>query len=330
MTMKSPHTDRIESGRKILNAPTSTIVELEASETLVRHVLVETDVELKEMAQRRKAILASDAPSGDLDKQVERHDETVRALTRRNEIAAALATKLATRIAADREVERAAKQQAALDEALEVHKAATRIVKEGLREMGETVRRILRVYDESEMLTAAVNQDLPPGAAPIPSIEVERKGKVQPSKVTTRHFKAFVHNRRRVAEQGYVQAAEEKDGRWSVFIPGGSTSGGDYLTCDLVDFVEVTTETDATPWPEGLANTLSVPAFFVTEASGWDALENRPVYPGDITRALNRLESREPQHLQPRVSERVMTLAAWCEMHGEVAEAEPAPALAAE
>jgi hypothetical protein len=100
------------------------------------------------MAQRRKAILASDAPSGDLDKQVERHDETVRALTRRNEIAAALATKLATRIAADREVERA-KQQAALDEALEVHKAATRIVEEGLREMGETVRRILRVYDES-------------------------------------------------------------------------------------------------------------------------------------------------------------------------------------
>jgi hypothetical protein len=177
MTMKSPHTDRIESGRKILNAPTSTIVELEASETLVRHVLVETDVELKEMAQRRKAILASDAPSGDLDKQVERHDETVRALTRRNEIAAALATKLATRIAADREVERAAKQQAALDEALEVHKAATRIVEEGLREMGETVRRILRVYDESEMLTPPSIRTFLPARRPSRQSKLSGRGK---------------------------------------------------------------------------------------------------------------------------------------------------------
>ena len=37
----------------------------------------------------------------------------------------------------------------------------------------------------------------------------------------------------------------------------------------LVDYVEVVTETDATPWPEFLATSLSVPAFSVAERPGW-------------------------------------------------------------
>jgi IS30 family transposase len=115
MTMKSANTDRIESARKILNAAASKIAELEAAGMVLSHVLAETDAELENMAQRRKTILAADAPPAEIDKQLERHDETVRALTRRNEIAAAVSTNLVTRIAADREVERAAKRRTNYD-----------------------------------------------------------------------------------------------------------------------------------------------------------------------------------------------------------------------
>jgi chromosome segregation ATPase len=101
-----------------LNAAASKIAELEAAGMVLSHVLAETDAELENMAQRRKTILAADAPPAEIDKQLERHDETVRALTRRNEIAAAVSTNLVTRIAADREVERAAKRRTNYDEAL--------------------------------------------------------------------------------------------------------------------------------------------------------------------------------------------------------------------
>jgi hypothetical protein len=58
-------------------------------------------------------------------------------------------------------------------------------------------------------------------------------------------------------------------------------------------------------------------------------LKNGPIVPGDISRALNGLESLAPQHFTPRISTRVMRLAAWREANGEVVEAEPAPAAVA-
>jgi hypothetical protein len=327
---KPTSTDRLESARKILNAPPSTIAELEAARAVVTHVLAETDAEVEEMVSRRKTIASANAPAGEIDKALERHDDAVRALVRRNEIAAAVAAKLDERIAADREVARAAKCQANYDAALTLHVAATNRVREFLDKFGPECRRALREYAESELKTAAANSDLPPGALPIPSIEVERKGKLQPPKVTTRHFKAFVHAMRRVAEQGYVEAAPEKDGRWRVFIPGGSTSGGYYLTCALVDFVEVVTETDATPWLENLARALSVSAFYATEPPGWRPLEHASTSGSSIAHALTQLESRPPYHYPPSIETRVMRLAAWRELNGEIAEAEPAAALAAE
>ena len=173
-----------------------------------------------------------------------------------------------------------------------------------------------------------------PGAAPIPSIETERKGERLEPKVSVRHYKAFVHNMRRVAEHGDVEAVHEKDGHWSIYIPGGSTSGGNYLTCDLVDFVEVTTETDAPPWLDFLATSLSVPAFFVTQHPGWRPIADAiggPVFPAQIVAELDRLEAQPPHHFPPRIDTRVMRLAAWREMNGEPVEVEPAPvAVAAE
>jgi hypothetical protein len=183
---------------------------------------------------------------------------------------------------------------------------------------------VIGEYAQSELKTEAANRDLPPGAAPIRSIEFERMGKLKTPRTKTRHFKAFVHGMHRIAEEGCVKAVQEKDGRWSIYIPGGSTSGGHYLTCDLVDFVEVRTETDATPGPEYLASALSVPSFYAAERPGWKSLEG-PASPDSIANALQSLES-QPHHFPPRIETRVMRLAAWREMNGEVADAEPAPA----
>ena len=201
-------------------------------------------------------------------------------------------------------------------------------MKESLGRVGLELRKVMGEYVRSEMMTAAANKDLPPGAAPIPSIEFERKGELQPPKTAVRHFKAFVYGLRRIAEQGYVQAAQRSDGKWEVFIPGGATSSGDYLTCDLIDFVEVVTEEDATPWPENLAAALSVPAFYVTERAWW-----KFAGPHDhilFARTLQELQSLPPHHFEPRVSTRVVRLEDWRAANPDVGETEPPPALAAE
>lgn len=80
---------------------------------------------------------------------------------------------------------------------------------------------MMRAYAESGLKSAAANKELPPGAAPIHSIEFERKGRPQPPKTEIRHFKAFVYGMRRIAEQGYVEAGQRSDGRWEVFVLGG-------------------------------------------------------------------------------------------------------------
>jgi hypothetical protein len=328
MTLKSAIPDRIESARKILNATASKIPELEAAEAVLSHVLAETDAEIEGMAGRRKAILASDASAAEVDKQLERHDETVRTLTRRNEVAAAISTKLATRIAADREAGHATKQRAAYDEAREIRDATWPRVKEFLDRIGAEARDVMRAYAESEMKSAAANKDLPLGAAPIHSIESERRGALRSPKTTVREFAAFVDGRRFIGEQNHVQAEKRKDGKWDVFLPGPTTGGGDYFVCSLSNYVEIVTETDATPWPENLAKCLSVPSFYVTDRSGWDPVDD-PL-PAAVTDALNRLE-QPPHHFEPRVSTRVMTLTAWRELNGKGVEVEPAPvAVAAE
>ena len=321
---KSAIPDRIESARKILNEQATTLHELEAAEEVIVHALAETADEIEAFGQRRQTILAANASAAEIDKQLERHDEAVRALKRKSEVATALSEKFAARLAADRE----AKRQMAYDEARELHNATWLRVKECLDRIGAEVRQMMHAYGESEMKTAAANRDLPRGAAPIHSIEFERMGKLRPAKVSVRPFRAFVHSMRRIAEWGHVQGVQERDGRWSVFIPGGSTSGGQHIACDLVDFVEVTEEKDATPWPENLAEGLSVPSFYATERSGWKSLESH-ASPSSIASALQSLESQPSHHFPPRIETRVMRLAAWRELNGEVADAELAPAAVA-
>jgi hypothetical protein len=239
---------------------------------------------------------------------------------------------LETRIAADREAERADKRQAAYDEALKLHVTATNRVREFLDRFGPESRKVMREYAQSESRTAAANCDLPPGALPIRSIESERRGELRSPKTTAREFKAFVDGRRFIGEQGHVQAAERKDGKWDVYLPAGSTGAGDYFVCELVAYVEVETETDATPWPEFLATSLSCPAFSIAKHPAWRPIPADNLGPPDqILIELDKLESLPPPQFGPRVENRTMSLATWRRLNGETLDADPLRAqLAAE
>jgi hypothetical protein len=145
---KPTSTDRIESARKILNASPSTVAQLEAARAALTHVLAEGDAEVEEMRRRRKTIAASDASIAEIEKALKRHDADVLVLTDRNDIAAAVAAKLDERIAADREVARAAKRQGNYDAALKLHVATTDLVRELLDRFGPESRKVMRLYAE--------------------------------------------------------------------------------------------------------------------------------------------------------------------------------------
>jgi hypothetical protein len=298
----------VERAQTVLAQNDAPLAKLEQALLEVERVMASNDADLEEIASRRKIEMTAATPAGELDKKLDAIDKRKQEIERRTEIASIVRVELETRIAADREAERGDKRQAAYDGALELHDATWRLVRAFLDRIGAEARHVMRAYGESEMKSAAANQDLPCGAAPIPSIESERKGALRSPKTTVRKFKAYVAGMRRIAEQGSVEAAPEKDGRWGVFIPGGSTSGGHYLTCDLVDFVEVLDEWDATPWPENLAKCLSVPSFYVSERSWWNPMDDHS--PAAVSDALNRLEAQPPHHFEPRIETRVMRLEA--------------------
>ena len=324
----------IEHAQKILANGEASLDQLSDGALALQQIIAAAASDLDEVACRRTIEMASTMPAGELDKRLDLLDKREKEVIRRAAIAKAVLAQLVARIDDARVADAADKRQAAYDEAIKLHVAATNLVREFLDKFGPECRRVLRAYAESESKSAAANQNLPPDTAPIRSIESERRGELRSPKTTMREFKAFVHGMRRIAEQGSVEAAPEKDGRWSVYIPGGSTSGGNYLTCNLIDFVEVTTETDAPPWLDFLATSLSVPAFFVTQHPAWRPItaDNLgPVFPDQIVRELDRLEAQPPHHFPPRIDTRVMPLAAWREMNGEGVEVPPAPvAVAAE
>jgi hypothetical protein len=324
VTTKTDPLALVERVQALLAQTDAPLAKLEEGLLEIERVMASNDADLFEIASRRKIEMTTATPAGELDKKLDALDKRKKEIERRTEIASIVRVELETRIATDREAERAAKRQANYDDALRRHVTATNLVREFLDKFGPECRRVLCEYAESESKSAAANQDLPCGAAPISSIESERKGALRSPKTTVRKFKAYVAGMRRIAEQGSVEAAPEKDGRWGVFIPGGSTSGGNHLTCDLVDFVEVLDEWDATPWPENLAKCLSVPSFYVSERSWWNPVDDHS--PAAVSDALNRLEAQPPHHFEPRIETRVMRLEAWREMNGEVVEAEPAPA----
>jgi hypothetical protein len=321
---------QIENAQKILAQAGAHHAQLEEAKVELEHVLAGAAAEREEIAARRTIETSALMPAAALDKALDGLDRLEKAVGRRVEIASIVLAQLETRIDAAREAERADKQRANYAAAREIHDATCRRVKEFLDRFGPESRKVMRAYAESEIKTAAANCDLPPGALPIPSIEAERRGELRARETTVREFKAFVDGRRFVAEQHHVQAAERKDGKWDVWEQGGTTGGGYYSVCSLEDYVEAVIEADATPWPEFLASSLSVPAFFVTQHPGWRPLANDlgPAFPSQFAAAIDKLESLPQPQFPPRVETRTMSLANWRRLNGEV---EPAPvAVAAE
>ena len=194
MTAKPPNPDPVESSRRILNMPESKLADLEAAAAALDNLRANLDVEIAGTAARRREILASDGPAHEVDKLLEKHDETVRALVRRSEVAAAIAGKVAERLAAARAEAAEEKRRDRYDQARERHVKATNIIKTFLDKIGQEGRDALQIYLESEAATAAANKDLPPGALRIPTIENERMGSHPPARITERRVQWFVHN----------------------------------------------------------------------------------------------------------------------------------------
>ena len=314
---------QIENAQKILANGDASLAQLEEAKVELDHVLAGAAAEREEIAACRTIETSALMPAVALDKALDRLDLLEKAVGRRVEIASIVLAQLVAKIDAAREADASDNRQAAYDEAIKLRDATALRVQKFLDRIGAEAREVMRAYAASESKSAAANQDLPPGAAPIHSIESKRKGELRSPKLTEREFEAFVDGRRFIAERGHAQAAERKDGKWDVFLPGGGTGAGDYFVCAISNFVEVTSEADATPWPENLAKCLSVPSFYVSDRSGWDPVDDPS--PAAVTDALNRLESQPPHHFEPRVSTRTMSMAAWREMNGEPAEAEQVP-----
>jgi hypothetical protein len=262
MTTKPTSPDPLEGARKVLNAPAPSLADLEDAAAALSQVRDETDVEISGMAARRREILAADAPAAEIDKRLEKHDETVRALTRRNEIAAAGSTHLVTRIAAEREVERAAKQRADYEAVLARRSAFVRRAEELLGRVGPESRDLIGEYAQVEQAIGAANRRLPPGFDPIPSVEVARQGNIPAPKVTERRYQVFVYGREVVDEVGKCEAYPSGNGLWTVYRRSAAIQG-DFTVgpCVIAEFVEITTQRYEPVRLEALAGSLRVPPF---------------------------------------------------------------------
>jgi hypothetical protein len=263
MSMSKTTTDPIESSRRILNAPASTLPEFETAAAALNHVRDELDVEVAGMTARRREILASDAPAHEVDRQLEKHDETVGALVRRSEVVGAINAKLSARLMAAREEAAEETRQANFAAALALHLSASKRVKEFCGRVGSEAAEVMQLYRESEAATLAANKDRPAGAPIIPSIEQERQGGPTPPRITERHFKAFVRGQDFVCEVGRVEAVPTGGNTWNLFLPSNSVQGGTSVGgCELVDFVDLKIERFEPQRPPSLVSSLSIPEFF--------------------------------------------------------------------
>jgi hypothetical protein len=323
VTTKTDPLALVERVQALLAQAAAPLAKLEQGLLEIERIVASCETDLEEIGNRRKIEMTAATPAGELDKRLDALDKREREVVRRFEIAKTVRAEVENRIDAACEADAADKRQAAYNEAFKLRDATALRVRELLGRFGPECRKVMREYAESELKTASANSDLPIGAAPIRSIEAERRGDLRSTETTAREFKGFTHGRRFIGEQGHVEAVQRKDGTtWDVYLPAGSTGAGDYCVCELVAYVEVVTEADATPWPEFLATSLSCPAFSVAQHPAWRPIPADNLGPPDqILIELDKLESLPQPQFPPRVETRVMTLAQWRALNGEPVEA---------
>jgi hypothetical protein len=109
--MKDHDLALLESARKTLNAPASTLQDCVTAASIVANARREAETALqKEEAARAKSLTSSHAKAADLDEVLRRHNDASAALRRRAEIAGATEVALLIRIASMKEAE-AVRQQ---------------------------------------------------------------------------------------------------------------------------------------------------------------------------------------------------------------------------
>jgi hypothetical protein len=239
----------------------ASLAQLEEAKVELDHVLAGAAAEREEIAARRTIEMNALMPAAALDKALDRLDLLEKAVARRVEIASTVRPALTARIDEARGVEVEAARQARYDAALALHVEATGRVREFLNRAAPEARAMMQAYLEAETATAAVNRDLPAGAAPIRSIETERQGPPLPAKITERRFQVFVAGREPVGEVGKVEA-HNVNGSWAVYRPSRSVQGDVVIPhCTIVDYVEATIQKYEPRPLEALSTSLRIPAF---------------------------------------------------------------------
>jgi hypothetical protein len=167
MTTKPDHLALIERVQKILGVAAAPLDKLDEGKREVLRLIADGADELVEIASRRQIEMTAATPAGELDKRLDALDKREKEVARRVEIAKTVRAELENRIDAAREAERAAERQAAYDQALALHVAATRRIREFLDRIGPEGREVMQAYAASEAATTAVNRNLPAGVSSI-------------------------------------------------------------------------------------------------------------------------------------------------------------------
>jgi hypothetical protein len=264
VSAKPPSPDHLEFARRILNAPAPSLADLAAAAVELDQVRADLDVEIAGMAAHRREILAADGTAHEIDARLEKHDAAVSALVRRNEVAGAIATKLAARLVVARDVAAEEKRQARYDAALDLHNAATGRVREFLNRVAPEARAVMAAYLEAEAATAAANKDLPAGLPRIQSIETERQGSHLPARITERRVQWFVHNGTRIAEVGKVEAFPHQNGNglWIIYKKSAAIQGDETIgPCVIVEYIEEAIRKPVHRPLEALSSSLRIPSF---------------------------------------------------------------------
>ena len=280
----------IEAPRTPAEPPDGSVAALEAALAMVEneHAAAAAAMETAE-AERAEAV-NRDGPSDEVEAEVESIDNTLVALKRKRDIAAARKAKLAERLAAARDAEAQKAKRRELDEVAGMREAFVPRQTEFLERFTGEWRALLRESCALELRILAVNKNLPDGAAKVPSVDLIRRiPRAEPKVEVRRTFFVFTGPDGYFAEEGACTATKRADGKYDCARPNGSTGALAYAICDRIAMVDVATTTRRPHLMSGaLANEIAIPCARDGDPAGWTPVDSD--HPALILQRLDRLE----------------------------------------
>ena len=166
----------LESARKTLNAPDSSLQDLITASSIVANARRKAETELQaEEAARAKTLTSSHAKAADLDEVLRRHDDASATIRRRAEIAGATETALLNRINAMKEAEAVRQQLEFYNATVERRTNAVASIAPALAKMTEIARQLMRGVAEADRDIVKANDSLPSGCAPLAMLDAARR-----------------------------------------------------------------------------------------------------------------------------------------------------------